>query len=240
MRNQSITDDKESIHLNLARLKKGGENFEVAIDPDMAVKYLEDEEDVDIHDVLQSEHIFHDVQKAEQASETRMEALFDTKDPIKVATIILKEGEVQLNAAYRAKVREEKKEKIIAIIAREAIDPRTKLPHPIERVRLALDEAKVRINELQSAQKQLDAIIKTLQPILPLSFERKKIQVTVPSTVAAKLMSVARQYGKFLEESWEDDGSWQFVVQVSGAQAEKLKEEFSSISKGGCRFDEIQ
>ena len=86
MKGQTITDDKESVQLNLARLKKGGENFEISIIPDMAAKFLEGE-DISISEVIESENIFADVQKGALASEVHMETVFGTKDPLKIAEI---------------------------------------------------------------------------------------------------------------------------------------------------------
>ena len=85
-----ISDSKETVHLNLARLKKGGENFEVPVNSEEAIRFKEGA-DIDVREVVNAPHIFFDAQKGEQASETRMESLFGTTDPFEVAKIILKE-----------------------------------------------------------------------------------------------------------------------------------------------------
>ena len=109
------TMDHERVSFNLARLKKGGINFEVAVDPDLAID-LKNGKDVDIKDIIKSEEIFSDVKKGLFAPEKEINKLFNTTNALDVAKIIIKEGVIQLTEEYRSKVRAEKKKKIIAII----------------------------------------------------------------------------------------------------------------------------
>ena len=44
-------EQKERVHINLARLKKNGEHFEVDVDPDLALRFKQDGS-VDIREVL--------------------------------------------------------------------------------------------------------------------------------------------------------------------------------------------
>src|SRR3989344_1978735 len=124
--------DKEGLHLNLARLKKGGDKYEFPVDCNAAIRFKEGA-NVDIKEVMKAPHIFYDAHKGELASEIHMESVFGTKDPFKIGQIILKEGELQLTTEIRDAERERKKSAIIARISREAIDPKTKLPHPPQR-----------------------------------------------------------------------------------------------------------
>ena len=71
--------EKERISIHVARLKKGGANFEIDIDFDAAMKFKEGK--ADIKDVLKAEKIFSDAKKGMEASETQMKQLFETSDP---------------------------------------------------------------------------------------------------------------------------------------------------------------
>ena len=102
------TFDKESVKLNLAKLKKGGENFEIIIEPEKIIDY-KNKKSIDIREVLRYEKIFSDAKKGFIASENRLQALFQTQDPIKISEIILNEGEIQFTQEYRDKILEEKK-----------------------------------------------------------------------------------------------------------------------------------
>ena len=63
-----ITHDHEKIHLNLGRIKKEGENFEIVVDPDLAIEF-KDGKEVDIREVLKSEEVFSDAKKGLLCSE---------------------------------------------------------------------------------------------------------------------------------------------------------------------------
>ena len=237
MKFHSVTDDKESLHVNLARLKKGGEKFEVSIIPEKVIE-LKEGKNVEIREVLNNEHIFADAKKGELASETHMESVFGTNDPLKVAKVILDEGEIQLTEEIREKSRQQKKDYIINKIAREAIDPVTKLPHPVERIKLAMDEAKIRINEFRSADHQIDEIVSKLKTILRISFEKKAYEIKIPSQYAGKAQSAVRKNASIKREKWGNDGSWIVEVEVSGGAAQDLMDEINSTTHGEATVEE--
>ncbi|MBW2987451.1 ribosome assembly factor SBDS [Candidatus Woesearchaeota archaeon] len=238
-KSQYITDDKETFQVNLARLKKGGSHFEIAINSEEAIAFKEGR-GVSVKEVLKSEHVYYDVKKGELASEERMNALFGTSDPLKVAEIILNDGEIQLTQEQREKAREDKKNKIIAIIARDAIDPKTKLPHPPERIRLAIEEAKVSINEFRTAENQIEDVVKKLKPIIPISFEKRTLEIRVPANFAGKIQSYARQQGKLVHEAWLDDGSFQYTVELSGGLVDRYVENLNNVTHGSVEVKEIK
>jgi ribosome maturation protein SDO1 len=212
--------DAAKLSLNLAKLKKGGEKFEIVVDPDLAIKYTQGEE-IPIREVLMSEEIFSDSQKGEHASETTMQSVFATKDLLKIAEIILKEGEIQLTSEYRSEVREKKKKKILEIIHRNAVDPKTGLPHPLTRLENAFDEVKIQIDERRKAEDQISGILKKLMPVLPIKFELKEIELHIPATYAGKLYGLVSSFGKILNNEWLNDGSWKCVIEIpAGLQTE--------------------
>jgi ribosome maturation protein SDO1 len=226
-----ITYDKERIHLNLAKLKKGKENFEIDIDADSAVAYKEGKA-IDIKDILKAQTIFSDAKKGLVASEHLMQQLFGTSDSIKVAEIIIKEGEIQLTAEYREKLRQNKRRRIIDIIHRNAVDPKTHLPHPVQRIENAFDEAKVKIDEFKSAEKQLQDVLKKLRMVLPIRFEVKEMAVKIPAEYAAKSYSIVKSFGTIQKEDWQSDGSWIVVVEVPGGLEQDFYDKLNSFTHG--------
>ena len=89
------TYDKERFSVNLARLKKGNEKFEVVINSDAAIDFKQGRIS-DIRAALVNEKIFSDAKKGMHASEKLMQSFFKTTDSLKVAEIIIKQGEIQL------------------------------------------------------------------------------------------------------------------------------------------------
>ncbi len=223
--------DKEKAHFNLARLKKAGDEFEVIIDPDKAIAFR-NKTISDVRDALKYEKIFADAKKGMTASEQSMSRAFNTADAIKVAEIILREGEIQLTAAYRDELREAKRRQIVQLIHRNAIDPRTKLPHPEQRIINALEEAKVRIDEHKKAEDQLDEVLKKLQPILPIRFETRKIQVLVPTKFASKANQIIRSFGKVSKETWHSDGTLFAIVELPAGLQQEMTDSINKLTHG--------
>ncbi|MEO2241576.1 MAG: ribosome assembly factor SBDS [Euryarchaeota archaeon] len=215
----------------VARLEKGGERFEVLVDPEGARK-LREGEDVDVEEILAVEQVFRDARKGERASEQAMEEVFGTTEPIKVAEIIIKEGQIQLTAEQRRKMQEEIKKQIIHMIARRAVDPRTGAPHPPERIERAMEEAGVHIDPMKSAEEQVKEVIKQLRPHLPLKFEEVKVAIRIPAKYTGQAMGVVREYGDIEQEEWQQDGSWIAVVRLPAGVQDDFFERLNEITKG--------
>ncbi len=229
MRGESF--DREKISLNLARLKKGGKNYEIDVDSEKAIAF-KGGANIDIREVLKAEKIFYDAKKGLLASEHEMQQLFETSDPLEVAKIIIKEGEIQVTAEYRAKLSEQKKKKIINMIHRNGVDPRTHLPHPPQRIENAMEEAKIHIDEYKSAEQQLKEIIKQIRIILPIKLEIKEIAVKIPPEYAAKSYSAVKSFGQILKEEWQKDGSWIVVIEMSGGLENDFYDSINKICHG--------
>lgn len=225
-----VSFDKEKITMHIASLKKGGQNFEIDVDFEAAIRFKEGK--ADIKDALKTEQIFSDAKKGMLASETQMEQLFETSDPLEVAKIILEKGELPLTADYKNRLREEKRKQIIEFIRKNAVDPKTNIPHPSQRIENAFEEAKVRIDEFKGVQQQVDDIIKKLRPIIPISFVTKEIVVKIPADYAAKSYSTVNSFGKMTKEEWQTDGSWVVVVEMPGGLENDFYDAINKICHG--------
>lgn len=234
------TYDKERISVNLARLKKGGENFEVVIDADNAVKYVEGVQKIELDDVLKAEHIYADAKKGELASEEHMDALFETRDPRKIAEIILADGEIQLTHEHRERIRENKLNKLVQIIRINAINPQTNTVHPEDRIRKSLEQGKFRINEFKRAQDQVQDALKAIRPILPITFTTFTADIHLPSEYAAKCYGVLGQYGNVKDEQWLSDGTLAAKVEVPAGRYNELVDELANKTHGTVEITKIE
>jgi len=223
--------EHQKASFNVARLKKGGENFEVVIDSDKAVQYKEGK-GVELSEVLSYAKVFSDAQKGMEASEHLMNQTFKTSDTMKVADIILKEGEIQLTAEYREKIAKEKTKKVIDMINTNAIDPTTNLPHPVTRIENAMEEAKARVDPNKSVESQIQEIVKKLQTVMPIKFEIKEIAVKIPSEYAGKAYSVVSNFGRMIKEDWQNDGSWVCIVEVPAGLEQDFYDKINSLTHG--------
>ena len=119
--------------------------------------------------------------------------------------IILKKGNVPMTTEQRNRFIEDKRKQIIAVIAKNSIDPRTNAPNPPMRVENAMKEARVAIDPFKSANEQIDEVVKKLSAIMPLKFTTAKISVTVPAEFANRCFGILKQYG-LKSEQWLPNG----------------------------------
>ncbi|MAG38555.1 ribosome assembly factor SBDS [Candidatus Woesearchaeota archaeon] len=233
MKGQQLFNHKK-ISINLARLKTHGQTFEVVIDPDLAIDYKNGKE-IDIEEVLKAQEVFFDANKGLHSSENELQKVFDTKNVLEVANRIIKKGEIQLTAEFRDSLREEKKKRIINIIHRNGIDPKTSLPHPVQRIENAFAQAKVHIDEFKKPEEQVSEIIKKLTPILPIRFSKKEIQINVSSEYATKLYGFVQRISQIKKEEWLNDGSWMAVVEIPAGLQNEFFDEINKETHGNVK-----
>jgi ribosome maturation protein SDO1 len=225
--------------ITIARYKKSNKTFEIAINPEEAVDFREGKE-VDIEDVIRSNDVFEDASKGLLASDEDLKEIFGTIDRDEIILTILKEGEIQLTAEQRKKLREQKEKQIIEMIHRRVVDPRTHLPHPTTRIKLAMEQAKVHIKENKSAEDQLEEIMKALKVILPMKYEEKKIAIRVPASDAGKAYSQIKQMIKTEKEEWLNDGSLRVITTIPSAIEQEIYDKLNKICHGGIETETIE
>ena len=215
----------------IARYERKGMHFEILVDPEAAEKVIEGQH-VNILENLAIDTIFKDARKGEKASEEAIKEVFGTLDIEKIAIKIIKEGEIQLTTKQRREMQERKRKAIVDWIARSSMDPRTKLPHPRERIELALEEAKVHIDPFKPVEEQIKKILDAIRPILPISIENVKVEIKIPAQYSGKAYGEISKATKMLKEEWLSDGSFKCIVEIpAGIQAE-LYDMLNKITKG--------
>ena len=127
---------------------------------------------------------------------------------------------------------EEKTKQVIAQIAREAINPQTKLPHPPQRIQKAMEEAKVHIDPMKSVEEQIEPTVKAILTKIPIRIEKVKIAAKIPGTYAGKAYSTITQYGKLEKEEWMNDGSWIGVIEIPGGLQDEFYTALSGLTHG--------
>lgn len=196
----------------LARLEKGGKRYEVLVDPALVEAFKEDPSSVDINDFLAMDEVFHDARGGERPTEEAIEKTFATQDITTIASIILEKGSIQLTTAQRKEMVESMKQKIIHHIHTQAVDPKTKAPHPKTRLELALDESRYSVDPFKRLEEQVKDAITKLKPLIPLSFETVRMAFKVPGSAYGSVSQMLRSYQQ--KEGWLEDGSWACVVEL--------------------------
>lgn len=221
-----------------ARLKTGGENFEILVDSTKIFDYKKGK--IPLSEVLVTKEIFKDINKGQHAPENEMKKIFNTKDSEKIAEIIIQKGEIQVTAEHKNELREEKRKRIVDIIHRNAVDPKTGIPHPSERIERAMEEARVRIDEFKKAEDQVKDILDQIRPIIPISFETRELEIKIPSQHASQSYSVLKSKGKLKKDEWLNDGSLKAIVEVPAGLQEEFENEINKITHGDCEINIIK
>ena len=106
----------------MVRYTHQGEKFEILVDPDNGLAYKRGER-TDLTNVLMLDTIFTDANKGSKPSESKLEEVFGTKDPIEIAVIMFEKGVFQLTAQQRKEMTEQKLRQIITLVSRSYVDP---------------------------------------------------------------------------------------------------------------------
>ena len=214
----------------IARLETHGEKFEILVDPELAYLFKTGSKK-DILNLLVAEEIFTDARKGERPTAEAMKKAFGTTEFMKIAEVILRKGDVQLTTEQRKKMVEEKRRKIVAILARECIDPRTGAPHPPQRIEKALEESRVRIDPFKDAEAQLKEVVDALRLILPMKFEKVRIAVRVPAEYAPRAFGTLKEYS-IQKEEWQSNGNLIVVVEMPAGLQGEFYDKINKITAG--------
>ncbi len=223
----------------IARFKKEGKDFEILVDCDKAIAFKGGKE-IPIDEVLVTNDIFVDVKKGTHAPEKDLENIFKTDDKTEIAKVIINKGEIQLTTDYKNKIREEKRKRIIDLIHRNTVDSKTGLPHPLQRIDSAMEEAKVNIDFYKSSEEQFKEVIKEIRAIIPIKIEKREIKIRIPVSFVGKSHGAVRSFGELLSENYDSDGSYIVVIEIPSGIQEELFDKINSLTQGQAEIDIIK
>ncbi len=215
----------------IARYTRENEHFEILVKPEKALDYRNGKIS-GITEVLAAETIFSDANKGTRAPEDTLKKVFGTTDELKIADFILKKGQLQLTTDQRRKMVEDKRKQVIDYISRQAVDPKTNLPHPPMRIENAMEQIRYPIDPYKSVEEQARDIIKLLRPILPLKVEQMLIGVVVPAMYAQRAYGSLKAFGTIKREDWRNDGSWFAEIEMPAGSYASFLNKLGELTKG--------
>jgi len=218
----------------VAHLEKGGFRFEVLVDPESAQKIKEGKA-LELED-LAVDTIFKDSAKGDRAADENIKKVFGTCDVVSVATAVIKDGEIALTMAQRKEMTEKKRKAIISEIARNAINPQTKAPHPPARIELAMDEAKVKVDPFKPVEEQVKTVLEALRPLIPIRFEKVNMAVRLSGEDYAKCIGDIRSFGTLKKEEWQANGMWIGVVEMPAGMQTDFMEKMNEKTRGSVEI----
>jgi len=218
----------------IARIIKGNEKFEILVDPEKALE-LRKGKSIDVESILATFDVFKDAKLAERASEESLVRNFGKKDIYEIAKEIILNGEIQITVEQRRKLIEQRRKEIATLISRQVIDPRTKLPHPQQRILNAMEKAKINIDPFKSAHEQMPLVIEKIREILPISIEKLEIAAKIPIEYAGKISAEIRRFVNLKKEEWQADYYYALFEIPAGIQSE-IFGKINSITHGNANL----
>jgi len=217
-----------------ARIKKAGKPFEILVNMENALKFKKGEINFIQAD---TSFIFKDLKKGEKASETEIKEAFGTTDVNKIASEIVKKGEVLVTQEQISAEQDKKFKQAIDFLSANSVDPKTGNPHTAERIKSALEQAHVNIKNVP-IENQIKEIIAEISKILPIKLETKTVRITIPAMHTGKVYGIVNQYKK--DENWLDDGSLKVVVSVPSGIVMNFYDQLNSVTHGSALTEEIK
>ncbi len=215
----------------IARLQKEEDHFEILVDPKIAEQLIEGKE-VDVLSSLAIDTVFKDSKKGTHAPQESLQKHFGTDDVEMIAKEIILRGEIQLTTEQRHEMQEQKRKRVVDVIVKNAMDPKTKAPHPRQRIELAMDEAGVHIDPFKPVDQQVKIAVDALRPIVPISMEQVRISVKISPQYIGKAYGIARNYGVLEREDWQSDGSWIGIVKIPAGMQTDFYDKLNDVTKG--------
>ena len=223
----------------VVRYTYSGDKFELLVKPDPAFDFKTGKLS-EISKILISEEIYTDSNKGTRATNEKLNQVFKTIDPVKIAEIIMKKGELNLTTEQRKKMTSEKRKQLVTFIAKTYVDPRSHLPHPPLRIEQALDDGRVSIDPFKNIDEQVKEVVEKLRPIIPLKSENIILEISVPAQFVAQSYTVLKSTGTLKKEDWQTNGSLKAILEIPAAARPHVIDRLGSITKGTATVEVVK
>jgi len=207
---------------------KCGKRYELLVDPEMVDEFKNDPDSINIDEFLAMDEVFHDARGGERPTEEAIENTFGTQDILEIAKTILTKGSIQLTTNQRKAIVEKMRQKIIHHIHSQAVDPKTKSPHPVTRIELALEESRYSVDPFKKLELQIKDAVDKLKVLIPLSFETMRLAFKVPGSAYGSAMRVLRSY--HVKDGWLEDGTWACVIEIPAGMKGEIIGQIMKVS----------
>ena len=214
----------------IARLEKGGNRYEILVDPDLVAEWKINPEQVSFEDMLATDEVWSDVKAGDRPTSDALENIFGTTDLHSCVERILIDGSIQLTTAQRKKMVDDKRKQIIHAIATTATDPKTRGPHPPTRIENALSEARFSVDPFLSVERQVQDAVDAIRALIPLQFITVRLAFRIQGKDYGGVNQLLRD--SIQKEEWLSDGSWVCVVECPGGMKSDLISRVAKRSSG--------
>lgn len=145
----------------IVRYTSGKHKFEVIAKQGTVLKYRDG--NLGFGNVLMVDRIFTNSTRGDIANPNDLNEVFGTEDIMKCCEEIVKNGDLQYTAQERKAFVDAKTNEIVYYINKNYIDPKTKLPHPADRISNCMKECHIRVDPNKDTRRQAEDAVKKMR-----------------------------------------------------------------------------
>lgn len=216
-----------------ARIKVKNKHYEILVDLDEALKVKIGKGSV--QSALVTPTVFSDIKKGLHTAKADLIEAFATDDVYEIANKIMISGEIQKTQEFRDTERENKIKQVVNLIIKNAVDQNNR-PYTEDRLKRAMDEARVIIDN-KPAEQQVKDIIEKLKSFIPIKMEIKKIKLTIPAQYTGQIYGLLKDYKD--SEDWLPNGSLQAIISIPAGMQIDFYEKLNHITHGAVQSEEV-
>lgn len=221
----------------IARLEIKGKKFEILVDAEIAYA-LKEGKQVSLSRMLAVNQVFTDAKKGTRASDSDIQKEFGTADVERVAERIIHKGDIQLTTEFKRKKTEEKRRQVASMISKNAANPQSKAPHPLERILAAMEQARFAVEPFKPAEQQIDDALKAIKSVLPISMEQATLLVEIPAKYASKCYGMLKEY-TIIQDKWLPDGSLSAKITLPAGLKDNFFRAINNATQGEVKVQEL-
>jgi ribosome maturation protein SDO1 len=141
-------------------------------------------------------------------------------------------GDLILTTDQSRRKIEQKRKQIVEYINKTFIDPKTRSPHPITRIDLAIEEARISIDPFRRSEDQVKNVVDAIRKILPLKSETIDLIVVIPAAYSGQSYSVLKSMTELKSEQWLSNGSLKVTVSINAGAKATFLDRLGAATKG--------
>mmetsp|Transcript_53470 Transcript_53470/g.85444 ORF Transcript_53470/g.85444 Transcript_53470/m.85444 type:complete len:307 (+) Transcript_53470:66-986(+) len=204
----------------LVKFTQGKHKFEVIAKQGAVLAYRDGK--LNFTDVLMIDQVFTNSTKGDIANPGELQEVFGTEDVVKCCEEIVKRGQLQYTAQERKQFVDEKMNEIVYYINKNYVDPKTKLPHPADRISNCMKECHIRVDPNKETRRQAeDAVTKMRGKLMFAKAVALRAKLTIKHQYVGNAMNIVQQIATVQHEEWTGDGCI-FTIELSKADMNAL------------------
>jgi len=205
----------------IVKYSSGKHKFEVVAKQGMVLKFRDG--GIGFQNVLMIDQIFTNSTRGDVANVSDLKEVFGTEDLTKCCQQIVKNGELQYTAQERKQFVEQKTNEIVYYINKNYVDPKTKLPHPADRISNCMKECRIRVDPKGDTRRQSeDAVKKMRGKLMFAKAVALRATLTIKHSHVGQCNNLIHKVANVIKEEWTGTGCI-FTVELSKADMNSLQ-----------------